>query len=77
MPFPELDWQGIVHRFYREEQKVGNHGRIAKAYRQPRKYTYQQRWTDTEEYQQSLSIPSNSGVLHGGRFSRQSCSDEC
>jgi len=70
--FPELDWQGIVHRFYREEQKVGNHGRIARAYQQPRKYTYQQRWVDTEEYQQSLSISSNSGVLRRCRTVLQS-----
>ncbi|MBZ0282541.1 MAG: recombinase family protein [Anaerolineae bacterium] len=58
--FPELNWEGIVHRFYHHD----NHsGRIGEVYKQPRKYTYQQTWYDTKEYQQTLLIPASSGVL--------------
>jgi DNA invertase Pin-like site-specific DNA recombinase len=59
--FPELNWEGIVHRFYHHD----NHsGRIGEVYKQPRKYTYQQTWYDTKEYQQTLLIPATSDVLH-------------
>jgi hypothetical protein len=75
--FPELNWSGIVTRFFREGRITGKRGRIAEVYQQPRKYTYQQSWCDTEEYQQSLSISASSSVLHGGQFSRQSCSGRC
>mgnify|MGYP002713193005 CR=1 FL=1 len=66
--FPDVDWGGIVHRFYRFG---GNPGRIAEVYKQSRKYTYQQSWYDTEEYQQSLSIMSSSSVLHWADTFRQ------
>ena len=61
--FPGLNWSGIVTRFFREGRITGKHGRIAEVYKQPRKYTYQQTWYDTEECQQSLSIPASSSVL--------------
>lgn len=62
--FPELNWEGIVHRFYHHD----NHsGRIGEVYKQPRKYTYRQSWYDTKEYQQTLLIPASSGVLHAGQ----------
>jgi DNA invertase Pin-like site-specific DNA recombinase len=61
--FPELNWEGIVHRFYHHDD---HSGRIGEVYKQPRKYTYQQTWYDTKEYQQTLLIPVTSGVLRGG-----------
>ncbi len=62
--FPELNWEGIVHRFYHHD----NHsGKIGEVYKQPRTYTYRQSWYDTKEYRQTLLIPASSGVLHGGR----------
>jgi len=61
--FPELDWSGIVHRFYREERLAGKKGSIVETYKQPRKYTYQQSWKDAEEFQQGLTIQSSSSVL--------------
>jgi DNA invertase Pin-like site-specific DNA recombinase len=60
--FPELNWEGIVHRFYHHDD---HSGKIGEVYKQPRKYTYQQSWYDTKEYQQTLLIPASSGVLHG------------
>jgi DNA invertase Pin-like site-specific DNA recombinase len=60
--FPELNWEGIVHRFYHHDD---HSGRIGEVYKQPRKYTYQQTWYDTKEYQQTLLIPVTSGVLRG------------
>jgi hypothetical protein len=69
--FPELNWSGIVTRFFREGRITGKRGRIAEVYKQPRQYTYQQTWYDTEEYQQSLSIPASSGVLHAGQGAPQ------
>jgi hypothetical protein len=68
--FPELNWEGIVHRFYHHD----NHsGRIGEVYKQPRKYTYQQTWYDTKEYQQTLLIPDSSGVLHGDPNAQHKC----
>jgi hypothetical protein len=65
--FPELRWEGIVHRFYHHD----NHsGKIGEVYKQPRKYTYRQSWYDTKEYQQTLLIPASSGVLRVGRAVR-------
>jgi hypothetical protein len=70
--FPELNWEGIVHRFYHHD----NHsGRIGEVYKQPRKYTYQQTWYDTKEYQQTLLIPATSDVLHGDLSVQHRCSD--
>jgi hypothetical protein len=68
--FPELNWEGIVHRFYRYG---GENGKIGQVYKAKRHYTYQQSWYDTEEYQQSLSIPASSSVLRGGLSVRHKC----
>lgn len=75
--FPEITWESIVMRFYRDGNADGTPAHIGEVYKQPLKYSYKHTWYDTEEYQQSLSIPSSSSVLHGGRFARRSCSDGC
>lgn len=63
--FPKLSWQKIALRFYRDGEVDGVPGRIGQVYQQPLKYTYQQSWKDTEEYQQSLSTLSSSSHLRG------------
>lgn len=68
--FPELNWEGIVHRLYHHDS---HSGRIGEVYKQPRKYTYQQTWYDTQEYQQTLLIPASSGVLRGDLSVRHKC----
>ena len=63
--FPEITWESIVMRFYRDGNVDGTPAHMGEIYKQPLKYSYKHTWYDTEEYQQSLSITSSSSVLHG------------
>ena len=71
--FPELNWEGIVHRFYVHGGDGDKPGLIGQVYKQPRKYTYKQFWKDTEEFQQELLIQSSSSVLHGVSVFQHRC----